>query len=90
MRLQGRGLTATAARQCHLCAGLKEGVQCRDLQTVQGGSRCKFWFCRYVHLCAKCRGPHLVAECGAEERRQPGSIPQTQGLQASSQQPVTS
>ena len=57
-----------------------------------GGSRCKYPFCRYVHLCIKCRRPHPVAECGGgdRERRQSNSTSQTQGSQAGSQPPASS
>ncbi len=33
------------------------------------GNMCRYRFCRYAHLCAKCcRGSHLAAECGSNSR----------------------
>ena len=37
-----------------------------------GGSRCRFPYCRYSHLCARCRRPHPAAECSEGKRQSPG------------------
>ena len=36
-----------------------------------GGSRCKYPWCKYTHLCAKCRRPHPAAECSDGRRQTP-------------------
>ena len=38
-----------------------------------GGNQCSYRFCRYAHICAKCRkGPHPAAECGKQAGARPG------------------
>ena len=44
---------------------------CR-LFNAPGGSRCRFPWCRYAHLCARCKRPHPAADC-SESKRQAGA-----------------
>ena len=39
-----------------------------------GGSQCRYKYCRYAHLCARCSRPHPAADC---DRRQPAQGPRS-------------
>jgi hypothetical protein len=41
-------------------------VELCELFNAPDGNRCTFRWCRFTHVCGKCRrGPHPAAECGA-------------------------
>ena len=53
-----------------------------------GGSKCKFPYFRYAHLCAKCRRSHPAAEC-TDGRRQPTPSPSVTGGGSHGSPPLT-
>ena len=46
---------------------LGKAVELCDLFNRPDGNRCTFRWCRYAHMCAKCkRGPHPASECSKD------------------------
>ena len=47
--------------------GSSGGVELCGLYNRTEGNQCNYKFCRYAHICSKCRtGPHPAADCGKQ------------------------
>ena len=58
-------MTAVGNRQPRLTSG--SGVELCGLFNKAEGNQCRYRFCRYAHICGKCRaGPHPAADCGKQ------------------------
>ena len=50
--------------------GSSRSIELCGLFNKPDGNRCSFKWCRYAHICAKCRrGPHPASECGRADSR---------------------
>ena len=58
-------MTAVGNRQPRLTSG--SGVELCGLFNKVEGNQCRYRFCRYAHICRKCRaGPHPATDCGKQ------------------------
>ena len=48
--------------------------QAANWQSLDWGSQCRYKYCRYAHLCARCSRPHPAADC---EQRQSAQGPRS-------------